>query len=220
MLPAYGSNGAQVILVDRREITHKWYRLSVDTVSNQVDVAKLSLVSSLVIPVGLSQPEYRQISTSTSSAVIYSNSTSALSYYKLSWDGTSLSYDNYSIPNSAYVHEGYDNNANPVVKNGNTRKIYDITNRSFINLSSNHQTKRISRPDLLSKVYPFEWLSGDYNGDGLTDIGIFHLKEPKWYFALSDGVSPDIIHKVKNGIGGSYSFEYTNSTKFDHTGGR
>ncbi|OLY65159.1 hypothetical protein BWD11_05330 [Leptospira santarosai serovar Grippotyphosa] len=64
----------------------------------------------------------------------------------------------------------------------------------------------------------FRWIQGDYNGDGLTDIGIFHLKEPTWYFALSTGTIPDVIEKVKNGIGGIYNFEYTNSTKFDNTG--
>ena len=29
---------------------------------------------------------------------------------------------------------------------------------------------------------------------------------------------PDLIHRVKNGIGGMYEFEYANSTSFDNTG--
>ncbi|TGM95209.1 hypothetical protein EHR06_19060 [Leptospira dzoumogneensis] len=36
---------------------------------------------------------------------------------------------------------------------------------------------------------------------------------------MSDGIVPDVMQLVKNGIGGSYEFEYTDSTKFDNTGG-
>ena len=34
----------------------------------------------------------------------------------------------------------------------------------------------IKRNDLMNLVYPFQWIQGDYNGDGKTDIGIFHCK--------------------------------------------
>ncbi|MES0492177.1 MAG: toxin TcdB middle/N-terminal domain-containing protein, partial [Leptospirales bacterium] len=47
---------------------------------------------------------------------------------------------------------------------------------------------------------------------------IFHLKESKWYFAMTSGTVPDMIQKVDNGIGGSYEFEYANSSGFDNTG--
>ncbi len=78
--------------------------------------------------------------------------------------------------------------------------------------------RSIDRPDLMTRVYPFQWLQGDYNGDGKTDIGFFHLKERNWYFALSGGVTPDLLTGVKNGIGGRYDFEYVNSSGLDNTG--
>lgn len=77
----------------------------------------------------------------------------------------------------------------------------------------------ISRQDLYQSIYPFQWLQGDYNGDGKTDLGFFHLREPKWYFANTTGTVPDLINKVDNGIGGEYEFTYANSTAFDNTGG-
>uniref|UniRef100_UPI0004660BA7 RHS repeat-associated core domain-containing protein n=1 Tax=Leptospira licerasiae TaxID=447106 RepID=UPI0004660BA7 len=44
-------------------------------------------------------------------------------------------------------------------------------------------------------------------------------KEPTWYFAMSTGTVPDVIEQIKNGIGGTYTLEYDNSTKFDNNGG-
>ncbi|EMO74171.1 hypothetical protein LEP1GSC127_3386 [Leptospira kirschneri str. 200801925] len=101
---------------------------------------------------------------------------------------------------------------------GGEDKIYDLSQSKVVSLPSSVVTKILDRLDLVSQVYVFRWIQGDYNGDGLTDIGIFHLKEPTWYFALSTGSIPDVIEKVKNGIGGIYDFEYSNSTKFDNTG--
>lgn len=83
---------------------------------------------------------------------------------------------------------------------------------------SGYEAVSMSREDLYSDVYPFQWIQGDYNGDGKTDVGIFHLKESKWYFAMTQGEMPDVIEEVSNGIGGSYEFSYANSTSFDNTG--
>ncbi|EKQ35961.1 insecticide toxin TcdB middle/N-terminal domain protein [Leptospira interrogans str. 2002000621] len=112
----------------------------------------------------------------------------------------------------------FDNGGNPIVVSGGEDKIYDLTQSRIVSLPSSVVTKNLDRPDLIAQVYVFRWIQGDYNGDGLTDIGIFHLKEPTWYFALSTGSIPGVIEKVKNGIGGIYDFEYSNSTKFDNTG--
>lgn len=101
---------------------------------------------------------------------------------------------------------------------GGEDKIYDLSQSKIVSLPNNVVVKNLDRPDLIAQVYVFRWIQGDYNGDGLTDVGIFHLKEPTWYFALSTGSIPDVIEKVKNGIGGIYDFEYSNSTKFDNTG--
>ncbi len=214
VLPAYGSDNAQVILIDRRQSAHKWYRLSVG--STQVEVTKHTISDNLYLPVNLSQSEY--VKHSGGSTVIYANPENGLKYYKLHWDGTSLSYTRHVVPSSSYSHQDYDHNGSPIVSNGSEKKIYDISNNRLENLTANHQSKTITRPDLLTKVYPYQWLTSDYNGDGLTDIGIFHLAEDKWYFALSNGTVPDVMNYVRNGIGGKYKFEYTDSTKLDNTG--
>ena len=70
--------------------------------------------------------------------------------------------------------------------------------------SQNSKISKIERPDLIEKVYVYRWIQGDYNGDGKTDIGIFHLKERYWYYAMTEGTVPDMINKVRNGIGGIY----------------
>ena len=77
---------------------------------------------------------------------------------------------------------------------------------------------RLTRPDLRAAVYPFRWLQGDYNGDGKTDIGFFHLKERTWYFALTTGTVPDLMTRAANGIGGMYEMTYENSSSFDSRG--
>ncbi|MDI7226974.1 toxin TcdB middle/N-terminal domain-containing protein, partial [Leptospira santarosai] len=112
----------------------------------------------------------------------------------------------------------FDSGGNPILISGGEDKLYDLTQSRIVSLPNNVLVKNLDRPDLIAQVYVFRWIQGDYNGDGLTDIGIFHLKEPTWYFALSTGSVPDVIERVKNGIGGIYEFEYSNSTKFDNTG--
>ena len=79
-------------------------------------------------------------------------------------------------------------------------------------------SQEIKRPDLLGQVYPFRWIQGDYNGDSKTDVGIFHVSEPHWYFAMTRGTVPDLMRRVDNGIHGFYEVEYENSSRFDNTG--
>ena len=215
VLPAYGSKIAQIILVDRRTGTHSWYRLSLS--ASQVDVTKESITSPLILPQSTTQPAYRQIA-GTSGAVLYANSTNGLRYHRLHWNGANFTYTSHTVPSANYTHQGYDHNGKPILANGTMRKLYNTASNSLENLNADHRQKIIARPDLLTRVYGFTWLTGDYNGDGLTDIGIFRLAESKWYFALSNGSQPDIIREVKNGVGGTYQFTYTDSTKLDNTG--
>jgi len=109
-----------------------------------------------------------------------------------------------------------------IVKTTSGFKKYELLSSSyniseFTNGGTNSITT-IKRPDLIENKYKFRWIQGDYNGDGKTDIGIFHLKESTWYYAMTQGTVPDLISKVDNGLGGTYKFEYKNSTSFDNTG--
>ena len=109
----------------------------------------------------------------------------------------------------------YDNAENPVVYDAAGAKKLVLADSRIDPLAGTPLT--IARADLRTKAYNFRWIQGDYNGDGKTDIGFFHLKEPNWYFAVTTGTVPDLISEVKNGIGGSYEFEYANSTTMDNT---
>ncbi|EID99617.1 insecticide toxin TcdB middle/N-terminal domain protein [Leptospira licerasiae serovar Varillal str. VAR 010] len=113
----------------------------------------------------------------------------------------------------------FDHRGNPIVVSDGESKVYDLSQSKIISAASPVFALSMDRSDLMTKVYPFQWIQGDYNGDGLTDIGIIHLKEPTWYFAMSTGTVPDVIEQIKNGIGGTYTLEYDNSTKFDNNGG-
>ncbi|WP_275477601.1 RHS repeat domain-containing protein, partial [Leptospira santarosai] len=139
------------------------------------------------------------------------------SFYKIKINSTSVAKTVYNA-GTVLFSDRFDNSGNPIVISGGEDKLYDLAQSKIVSLPANVISKTLDRPDLISQVYVFQWIQGDYNGDGLTDIGIFHMKEPTWYFALSTGSVPDILERVKNGIGGIYEFEYTNSTKFDNTG--
>ncbi|WP_427854352.1 SpvB/TcaC N-terminal domain-containing protein [Leptospira tipperaryensis] len=210
---------AQLALVDRRTTVHKWY---LGTISGtQIQFKRLSGD----IPLPITTSDYNSASTagiqyaltSDSSIVFGKTLDNGTSFYKIKINATTVSRSLYNAGTIGFS-DRFDNNGNPIIIGSGDDKIYDLAQSKISSLPSNVLVKTLERPDLIAQVYVFQWIQGDYNGDGLTDIGIFHLKEPTWYFALSTGVVPDVIEKVKNGIGGFYEFTYEHSTKFDNTG--
>ncbi|AZQ04234.1 SpvB/TcaC N-terminal domain-containing protein [Leptospira mayottensis] len=210
---------AQLVIVDRRSTVHKWYLGTIS--SNQIQFKKLT--GDIQLPITTS--EYNAASpagivyalTSDGSIVFGKNLDNGTSFTKVKINTTSVSRTLYNAGTISFS-DRFDNYGNPILISGGEDKLYDLAQSRIVSLPNNVVVKNLERPDLIAQVYVFRWIQGDYNGDGLTDIGIFHLKEPTWYFALSTGSVPDIIEGVKNGIGGIYEFEYTNSTKFDNTG--
>jgi RHS repeat-associated protein len=217
-----GSGKAQLLIVDRRSSTQQWYLGSISGAS--ISFVKLSSSVSLPVtasdyvngtaaglPYGLFQETIGQ------SIIAASPASTGYTFYKFRISGTSVLRTAYSANNvgfsGRFTHDG-----NPIVVQSGETKVFDIATNKVIAPPADVVSRKIERAELLSKVYVFQWIQGDYNGDGLTDIGIIHLKEPTWYFALSTGVVPDVINKVKNGIGGVYELEYDHSTKFDNTG--
>ncbi|EMP83044.1 insecticide toxin TcdB middle/N-terminal domain protein, partial [Leptospira santarosai str. CBC1531] len=210
---------AQLALVDRRTTVHKWY---LGTISGtQIQFKRLT--GDIALPIATS--DYNSASpagivyalTPDGSIVFGKTLDNGTSFYKIKINSTSVSRTLYNA-GTVLFSDRFDNSGNPIVISGGEDKLYDLTQSKIVSLPNNVLVKNLDRPDLISQVYVFQWIQGDYNGDGLADIGIFHLKEPTWYFALSTGSVPDILERVKNGIGGIYEFEYTNSTKFDNTG--
>ncbi|MGL4370718.1 MAG: toxin TcdB middle/N-terminal domain-containing protein, partial [Spirochaetota bacterium] len=105
----------------------------------------------------------------------------------------------------------------PLVTIDGALKTVAISGSSYTLKDAGETSLTLMRADLADEVYPYTWIQGDYNGDGKTDVGIFHLKDSAWYFALTGGTVPDMISEVKNGIGGSYEMTYENSSRFDNT---
>ncbi len=214
----------QLLFVDRRSSTHKWYlgtisgtQILIKKLSGDVTFPLTSTEHDINNPAGISYGLYSEVS-GAKSITIGKSSDTGVSFYKFSVVSNSITKTAYS-GGIVTFRGNFDISGNPIVLSGEDTKIYDLSQGKTVALPSTVISATIDRPDLISQVYVFQWIQGDYNGDGLTDIGIIHLKEPTWYFAMSDGNVPDVIEKVKNGIGGFYEFEYENSTKFDNTGG-
>jgi RHS repeat-associated protein len=148
----------------------------------------------------------------------------ALSFYAVKFTGSGL-VTQYSFPSLDCSWDKYFDHAHrPVVRSGDAWKVLSLSfadgSKQFLDVSNAGVTAySFTRSDLYQDIYPFNWIQGDYNGDGKTDVGFFHLKESQWYYAVTKGTVPDMISGVKNGIGGTYTFEYANSTSFDNTGG-
>ncbi|EMJ93443.1 SpvB/TcaC N-terminal domain-containing protein [Leptospira alstonii] len=215
----FTSTQAQLVIVDRRTTVHKWYLGTIN--ANAIQFKRLT--GDIALPITTS--DYNSASpagivyalTSDGSIVFGKTLDNGTSFYKVKVNATSVSRTLYNAGTVGFS-DRFDSGGNPILLSGGEDKLYDLAQSKIVTLPGNVVVKNLDRPDLTSQVYVFRWIQGDYNGDGLTDIGIFHLKEPTWYFALSTGSVPDIIERVKNGIGGIYEFEYSNSTKFDNTG--
>ncbi|MDI7199939.1 SpvB/TcaC N-terminal domain-containing protein [Leptospira santarosai] len=210
---------AQLALVDRRTTVHKWYLGTIN--ANTIQFKRLT--GDIALPIttsdynSASSAGIRYALTNTGEIVFGKTLDNGTSFYKIKVNSTSVSRNLYNAGTVSFS-DRFDSGGNPILISGGEDKLYDLTQSRIVSLPNNVLVKNLDRPDLIAQVYVFRWIQGDYNGDGLTDIGIFHLKEPTWYFALSTGSVPDVIERVKNGIGGIYEFEYSNSTKFDNTG--
>ncbi|TGK68080.1 hypothetical protein EHQ13_01490 [Leptospira gomenensis] len=216
----FTSSLAQIAIVDRRTSVTKWY---LGTISGTQIVFK-RLTGDVSLPLGAgdfdsSNPAGIEFSLTNDSEIVCGKVLdNGTSFFKYKIGATSVLKSVYNAGVVGFSNR-FENNGNPLVVSGGDDKVFDLATGRIVALPGSVLEKTLDRPDLLSQVYVFQWIQGDYNGDGLTDVGIFHLKEPTWYFALSTGSVPDVIAKVKNGIGGTYDFVFENSTKFDNTGG-
>ncbi len=222
---ANSNEPAQVLMVDMTGESHKWYLGVIDNNSNNINFDLLSGNTTLEFEDTPNSLSYR---VSGGYLVYQNNSSGQVKFFRMEISGMpgsySISQTSYNSLESGTVFSNeYDYAGNPVVQsNGSIKRVkLGLSGFTLEDLTPDNTTifaYTITRGDLLTRVYPFQWIQGDYNGDGKTDIGIFNLKEPKWYFAVTQGTVPDLMEKVNNGIGGTYEFEYANSTSFDSTG--
>ncbi len=127
----------------------------------------------------------------------------------------------YSVAEGQEFRGEFDHTGSPILRNG--RELFRIAGFKAESIpiaeNSEYASLEFKRPELYREFYPYQWIQGDYNGDGKTDIGIFSVTDESWHFALTEGTVPDLPVRVHNGIGGIYSFQYANSSGFDNTGG-
>lgn len=223
-----GNGKAQILFVDRRNTTHKWYLGTLNTSTNTIQFKLISGTSNLPVTAlvhdktsqaGIQYALYPESTGGNSIIFEDPSDVTTIVFSKIRITSTfSFTRTTYS-PGLVGFSNQYDHRGNPIVISSGENQIFDLAQNKVVSVASPVFNLSLTRPDLMSKVYPFDWIQGDYNGDGITDIGIIHLKEPTWYFAMSTGHVPDVVEEIKNGIGGTYTLEYDNSTKFDNNGG-
>ncbi len=205
---------AGILFVDMNAVSHRWYLGRVE--GGHIVFTLLSGTPQFVTEGCVDS--YRVIPGDTGADLVYANNgEGSVGFRKLSITASSISQTSYAPLARGIAFKGeFDAAGNPVLHDEGEVK------RAILGSTCRLETLAapavsLKRPDLLTQVYPFQWIQGDYNGDGKTDIGIFHMKERYWYFALTMGTVPDLISTVKNGIGGLYRMTYENSTRFDNT---
>ncbi len=208
---------SQIIVVDSSAGSFRWYLGTVTDDMTSIVFRALSgspkapmagIISSQIVGRGT----YAELQYAASSG-------SAIRFYRFGIDSSQSQPKVWAVRELALeagtTFQGeYDHEDRPVVRSRDGLKRLNLDTGGLENLLVEQS---IARGDLMTKVYPIQWIQGDYNGDGITDLGFFHVAERNWYFALSTGVRPDVLTRVKNGIGGEYEFEYVNSTSFDNT---
>ncbi|MES0490481.1 MAG: RHS repeat-associated core domain-containing protein [Leptospirales bacterium] len=230
-----GDNTTDILVVDMRQQAQKWY---LGTLNPGANSASFSLLSgNIALPPPGFEVSYNELSQNvdltgaginlTDSELIYVTvQNGSIVFHRIYVNGNSIYQTDFSrLPAGATFNWDFNHEQKPVIGTaaGIRFIVFGANNISYTIEAQNlnggkYPTFEINRPDLYTKVYPFQWIQGDYNGDSKTDIGIFHLKESNWYFAMTTGTVPDLIERVDNGIGGFYRFEYANSTSFDNTG--
>jgi RHS repeat-associated protein len=205
---------AQVLFADMTKTPHQWYLGSIS--GSSINFTKLAGTPQFMSSGYVNS--YRVIGTSSGADLVYATTgEGAVNFHKLCVSTGSISQINYlSLAQGISFKGEFDAAGNPVVFDAAEVKRAVLGSTCRLEALA-ITTISMKRPDLLTAVYPFQWIQGDYNGDGKTDIGFFHLKESHWYFALTHGTVPDMVSEVKNGIGGAYYMTYENSTRFDNT---
>ena len=210
------ASDGQVLMVDRTGYPHKWYLGTVNLGGGTIDFQRLTVSGESTF---YSNGYTNQFRVRDDGSLVYaSNVEGRTQFHRVVVSGTSMTQtDYYPLGEGISFRGEFDSENNPVIHTTQgIQKVILGSSQSLQNLVTQNRT--IQRPDLYEQLYPFRWIQGDYNGDGKTDIGIFHLKEPEWYFANTVGTVPDMMYKVRNGIGGRYELAYENSTTFDNTG--
>ncbi|MBP7737018.1 MAG: hypothetical protein KA369_13655 [Spirochaetes bacterium] len=205
---------AQVLFVDMTGAAHAWY---LGTITGGSIVFTELSGNPRFISEGFIEPCCVRSAAAGAELVYGKVENGIVTFLKLNVGPSSINQTTYVPLAEGNSFKGeFDHLGNPVVRGeGGLKRV--VLGVSCVLEDLNASITSLKRPDLLTKVYPFQWIQGDYNGDGKTDIGIFHLKERHWYFALTGGTVPDLVSVVKNGIGGIYRMTYENSTRFDNT---
>jgi len=205
---------AQVLLADMTGAGHRWY---LGTIAGGSISFKLLGGNPRFAAAGFVDAYRVKVAAAGADLAYGTVEDGAVVFHRLTVGRSSIAQADYPPLSRGYSFRGeFDHDGNPAV-HGEGRVKRVILGSTCTLEDPGAPLASMKRPELVRAVYPFQWIQGDYNGDGKTDIGIFHLKERHWYFALTNGTVPDLLSVVKNGIGGIYRMTYENSTRFDNT---
>ena len=208
-----GGGAAEVLVADCRGPVPVWHlgRIGEGGISFSLLAGSPRLAEGRVVAV-------RVVARAYGADLVYATDEGRVAFHILHIEpGRIWSAGDYDMPEGASFDGDFDGEGHPVVytAEGACRVVWEA---GGVRLEALPAPVRLTRADLRAAVYPFRWLQGDYNGDGKTDIGFFHLTERTWYFALTTGTVPDLMMRAANGIGGIYEMAYENSSSFDSRG--
>ncbi len=214
---------ASILMVDKRDGLNQWYLGTLDLQTKFIKFVKLVSGYNADLPGQGFDGKY--LVTPDGTILIATTTLGGLRFHRYTLAGNTITGTHYPIISNEYSFDfRFDKDLNPVLTKEKTRYTLTLNDTGqqlktlVVNPTLKVYQQEIKRPDLIKAMYPYRWIQGDYNGDNKTDIGIFHLGEPVWYFAHTTGTVSDLIHDVDNGIGGSYEISYINSTTLDNTG--
>gem|GEM_PF-834735 len=220
----FTGNATEILFVDMRESTHRWFLGAIDSVYKRVTFTDIMQSSSTLFAKQGYGGIFRIVSDeyNNHALVTVTQSSSGFQFHRFVITTGNVTRNSSTVYSSVTFTGSFDHENRPIVK---TSTGYSTINTwSFamtaINFTNNtgFEAAEIKRPELMTHISTYNWIQGDYNGDGKTDIGIFRLRDRTWYFALTQGTVPDMVDRVDNGIGGRYYFEYINSSTLDNTG--
>ncbi|NPU84133.1 MAG: hypothetical protein HPY65_06565 [Syntrophaceae bacterium] len=105
-----------------------------------------------------------------------------------------------------------------LVKNAEDKRMLHLSRGDgyFLPAMNNSFTTGIDYNSYTYGIWDF--VTGDYNGDGKTDYMYINKYKRKRYVALANPVAPQgLVSSIKNSTGGTTSFQYTHSTNFSNT---
>jgi hypothetical protein len=164
-----GNGKDSLLFADCRYAQTVWYRGTLDTVNSRIVFTALSGRADFIAAGynGL----YR---ASTNELVAVADNAGALTFRRYRFAGGMIARADYGVTLSGAAFRGeWLSDGRAVLRTGGQLRLLDISGAAARYESYSPAVIQQQRDDLHKKVYAFNWIQGDYNGDGKTDLGFF-----------------------------------------------